>query len=58
MLRDSELAAAECALDWARPGDVLGLLVHGSAARAEVLAMLGDRQARARQRSGGPDTAA
>jgi UDP-N-acetylmuramyl tripeptide synthase len=52
LLRDDELAAAECAMDLARPGDVLGLLVHGSAARAAVLAMLGDRQARARERSG------
>ncbi|MGH8254115.1 MAG: Mur ligase family protein [Steroidobacteraceae bacterium] len=39
-MRDSEPAAAACALDWARPGDVVGLLVHAPAGRAEVLAML------------------
>jgi UDP-N-acetylmuramyl tripeptide synthase len=39
-LRDSEPEAAACALDWARPGDVVGLLVHAPAGRAEVLAML------------------
>ena len=39
-MRDSEPEAAACALDWARPGDVVGLLVHAPAGRAEVLAML------------------
>jgi len=39
-LRMSEVDAARCALEWARPGDVLALLVHSAAARAEVLAML------------------
>jgi UDP-N-acetylmuramyl tripeptide synthase len=39
-LRMTELDAARCALEWARPGDVLALLVHSAAARAEVLAML------------------
>jgi cyanophycin synthetase len=39
-LRMSEVEAARCALDWARPGDVILLLVHSPAARAEVLAML------------------
>jgi UDP-N-acetylmuramyl tripeptide synthase len=39
-LRMSEVEAARCALDWARPGDVVLLLVHSAAARAEVLAML------------------
>lgn len=39
-LRDSEPEAAACALDWARPGDVVGLLVHAPAGRAEVLKML------------------
>jgi UDP-N-acetylmuramyl tripeptide synthase len=32
-----EVAAALLALDWARPGDVLVLPVHGLAARAEVV---------------------
>lgn len=36
----SEVAAAHCALAWARPGDVLALLVHSSDARAAVLKML------------------
>jgi cyanophycin synthetase len=39
-VRASELEAARCALDWARPGDVLALPVHSSAARAAVLEML------------------
>jgi len=39
-VRRSELEAVCCALDWARPGDVLALPVHSSAARAAVLAML------------------
>lgn len=39
-LRMSEVEAARFALDWARPGDVVLLLVHSAAARAEVLAML------------------
>ncbi len=39
-LRMNELDAARCALDWARPGDLLVLLVHAPAARAEVLALL------------------
>jgi hypothetical protein len=29
-----------CALEWARPGDVLALPVHSPAARAAVLALL------------------
>jgi cyanophycin synthetase len=36
----SEEEAARCALDWARPGDVLALPVHSSKARAAVVAML------------------
>jgi cyanophycin synthetase len=40
-VRMSELAAARCALEWARPGDVLALPVHSPAARAQVLEMLG-----------------
>jgi cyanophycin synthetase len=39
-IRMTEVEAARCALDWARPGDVLALLVHSAAARAAVLAML------------------
>jgi hypothetical protein len=35
--------AARCALDWARPGDVLALPVHSSSARAAVVAMLEKR---------------
>ena len=36
----SELEAVHCALDWARPGDVLALPVHCASARAAVLALL------------------
>jgi UDP-N-acetylmuramyl tripeptide synthase len=36
----SEVEAARCALDWARPGDVLALPVHSSKARAAVVEML------------------
>jgi UDP-N-acetylmuramyl tripeptide synthase len=39
-LRMTEVDAARCALEWAQPGDVLALLVHSAAARAEVLALL------------------
>ena len=39
-LRLTEVEAARCALDWARPGDVLALLLHSPAARATVLALL------------------
>jgi cyanophycin synthetase len=39
-IRKSELEAVDCALEWARPGDVLALPVHSSAARAAVLALL------------------
>jgi UDP-N-acetylmuramyl tripeptide synthase len=38
--RPGELEAARYAIDWARPGDVLVLPVHGLAARTEVLAMI------------------
>ena len=40
-LRASELEAVHYALEWARPGDVLALPVHGTQARTAVLAMLG-----------------
>jgi len=49
-LRSTEIEAVRCALEWARPGDVLVLPVHGLAARAEVVALL--QQIRA----GGSDT--
>lgn len=39
-VRPSELEAVRCALEWARPGDVLALPVHSAAARAAVLEML------------------
>jgi cyanophycin synthetase len=39
-MRMSELEAVRCALEWARPGDVLALPVHSAAARAAVLALL------------------
>ncbi|MDE2219762.1 MAG: Mur ligase [Gammaproteobacteria bacterium] len=39
-MRNTELEAARCALDWARPGDVLALPVHSQAARAAVLGLL------------------
>jgi UDP-N-acetylmuramyl tripeptide synthase len=42
-LRMSELEAARHALDWARPGDVVVLLVHSLAARRAVLALIDDR---------------
>jgi UDP-N-acetylmuramyl tripeptide synthase len=41
-VRMSELEAVRCALDWARPGDVLALPVHSAAARAAVLELLAD----------------
>jgi len=36
----TEVEAARCALQWARPGDVLALPVHSDLARTAVLAML------------------
>ena len=39
-VRMSETEAVRCALEWARPGDVLALPVHSPAARTEVLALL------------------
>ena len=45
-LRMTEVEAAKCALEWARPGDVLALLVHSSAARADVLALIEGKGAR------------
>ena len=43
----TELEAARLALAWALPGDVLALPIHSAAARAEVLALLEARSARA-----------
>ena len=43
-MRDGEIEAARCALDWARAGDVLGLLVHGTESRAQLLDLLEQRQ--------------
>ncbi len=40
---NSEIEAARCALDWARPGDVLALPVHSSSARAALVALLEKR---------------
>jgi UDP-N-acetylmuramyl tripeptide synthase len=37
----SEIEAARQVLDWARPGDVLALMIHSAAARAATLDMLG-----------------
>jgi UDP-N-acetylmuramyl tripeptide synthase len=45
-VRMTEIEAARCALEWARPGDVLALLVHSATARAEVLALLDGFQTR------------
>ena len=39
----SEVDAARLALDWARPGDAVVLLIHASAARVKVLEMLRSR---------------
>ncbi len=41
---DSEVAAAQCALDWARPGDMLALPLHTAQARAAVAALLETRR--------------
>ena len=43
-LRASELEAVHYALEWARPGDVLALPVHGTQARTAVLALLNGSQ--------------
>jgi UDP-N-acetylmuramyl tripeptide synthase len=61
-LRQTEVEAVRTALEWARPGDVLALPVHGLAARAEVLGLLQDaagvRRPPAGSGSGSPATAA
>jgi cyanophycin synthetase len=43
-MRTSELAAVQLALETARPGDVVALLVHSPKARAEVLSLLGSTE--------------
>jgi cyanophycin synthetase len=43
-LRASEMEAVRCALDWARPGDVLALPVHAPAARTATVEMLEERR--------------
>jgi UDP-N-acetylmuramyl tripeptide synthase len=42
-MRSSELDAVRCALEWARPGDVLALPIHAADARAAVLQILQSR---------------
>lgn len=44
-LRMSELDAVRCALDWARPGDLLVLPVHSAAARTATIELLAERGA-------------
>ncbi|HEV7431846.1 MAG TPA: Mur ligase family protein, partial [Steroidobacteraceae bacterium] len=53
VMQNSEVEAAEHALNWAHAGDVLGLLVHAPDARAAVLSMLEGRQSRERERRQG-----
>jgi len=43
-MRMSELDAVHTALAWAQPGDVLALPVHGTPARAAVVALLNGRR--------------
>ncbi len=43
-VRDTELEAVHCALDWARPGDVIALPVHSADARKATIELLGARQ--------------
>jgi cyanophycin synthetase len=40
VMQPTEVDAARCALAWARPGDVVALLLHATSARAAVLEML------------------
>jgi UDP-N-acetylmuramyl tripeptide synthase len=42
-MRPTEMEAVRCALEWARPGDVLALPVHGLEARAAVVTLLQSR---------------
>jgi cyanophycin synthetase len=43
-MRDSEFEAAQVALAWARPGDVLALPLHSPSARAAVVALVSPRR--------------
>ena len=43
----AKLEAARCAIDWARPGDVLALPLHSTSARAAIVAMLQNQRANA-----------
>ena len=43
-MRPTEMEAVRCALEWARPGDVLALPVHGLVARAATLDLLQSRK--------------
>jgi UDP-N-acetylmuramyl tripeptide synthase len=47
-VRNSEVEAARCAIDWSRPGDVLVLPLHSTGARAAIVALLQNEQANAR----------
>jgi hypothetical protein len=44
-IRPSEVDAALLALEWARPGDALVLLIHSTPARARMLEILRSRSA-------------
>jgi cyanophycin synthetase len=46
-MRNSEVEAARCALDWSRAGDVLALPLHSTGARAAIVAMLQNAAANA-----------
>jgi UDP-N-acetylmuramyl tripeptide synthase len=43
-MRPTEMEAVRCALEWARPGDVLALPVHGLEARAAAVILLQSRK--------------
>jgi UDP-N-acetylmuramyl tripeptide synthase len=43
-MQPGEVAAADYALSWARPGDVVALLMHAGSARAEILARVAGAQ--------------
>jgi UDP-N-acetylmuramyl tripeptide synthase len=51
-MRTSEMDAVRCALEWARPGDVLALPVHGGAARKATIELLSEHHAWNGSRSG------
>jgi cyanophycin synthetase len=43
-IKSNEIEAAHCALEWARPGDVLALPIHSPSARAAVISVLQSKQ--------------